>query len=397
MRLRQSSIKAIFLRLLPPFLARPLRASIERSRQARYAPIQNEFQEILRRHSQAKPVVIFPPSLDWHTQLFQRPQHLALALARQGALVFYLQPPGSASASDAPSFQPLEEGLYLCHFPVEALAGLEKPLIYLLTWNRTYAEVFHSPRILYDYVDEIEVFAGQPAKLRREHEALLQRAELVLTTARRLYEQTLPLRPDALLCPNGVDYDFFARYRQPVEAQPPPDLTSILQRGRPIVGYYGALATWFDYPLLMEVARCRPNLSFVLIGPDYDGSLPPDLLELPNVDWLGVKPYNQIPLYLRFFDVAAIPFQVSAVTHAVSPLKLFEYMAGGKPVLVTPMQESMAYPGVLVGATAEEFAANLDKALELRNDPAYLTTLDQVAHENTWNARARQILEALRF
>jgi len=393
MKLRESSIKAILLRIIPPILAKPLRKSIRRARGARYARLLDEFHQILQQHGSSATVILFPPSLDWQTQLFQRPQHLALALARQGALVFYFQPPNVKSVEN---FQPIEKGLYLCNFPAEALGGLNKPYLYLLTWNRTYADVFQSPRIIYDYVDEIDVFAGHPRKLRREHEALLQRAELVMATARRLYEQALPLRPDTLLCPNGVDYEIFAHYRQLPFIQPPADLTPILERKKPVIGYYGALATWFDYSLLRKVAAHRSDLTFVLVGPDYDGTLPPDLLNLPNVEWLGVKPYEQIPIYLHFFDVATIPFKVNDVTHAVSPLKLFEYMAGGKPVVVTPMRESAGYPGVLIASSPEEFSAQLDKALELREDQAYLSTIDTVARENTWAVRAQQILKALR-
>lgn len=393
MKLRESSIKAILFRIIPPILARPLRKSIHRTRRAKFARLLDEFHRILSQQGSDVKVILFPPSLDWHTQLFQRPQHLALALARQGALVFYFQPPNIKSAM---SYQPLEKGLYLCHFPAEALGELDRPLLYLLTWNRTYADVFQSPRIIYDYVDEIDVFAGNPRKLRREHEALLQRAELVMATAHRLYEQALQLRPDTLLCPNGVDYEIFAHYRQQPFLPPPTDLTPILDREKPVIGYYGALATWFDYSLLREVAAHRSDLTFVLVGPDYDGTLPPDLLMLPNVEWLGVKPYEQIPIYLHFFDVATIPFKVNHVTHAVSPLKLFEYMAGGKPVVVTPMQESVKYPGVLIASSPEEFSAQLDRALELRDDPIYLSTIDAVARENTWAVRAQQILKALR-
>jgi glycosyltransferase involved in cell wall biosynthesis len=98
---------------------------------------------------------------------------------------------------------------------------------------------------------------------------------------------------------------------------------------------------------------------------------------------------------LRHFDVATIPFRLNAITHATSPLKLFEYMAACKPVVITPMQESMRYAGVLVARDALEFSAQLDRALEMRHDQTYLATLKRVAQENTWEARARQILAHL--
>ncbi|MGE5224560.1 MAG: glycosyltransferase, partial [Omnitrophica WOR_2 bacterium] len=177
----------------------------------------------------------------------------------------------------------------------------------------------------------------------------------------------------------------------------PDDLAPIVAGRKPVIGYYGALAKWFDYDLLKKVAGLRPDLSFVLIGMDYDGSLKHSrVLEVPNIAWLGQKSYEELPAYLRFFDVATIPFQLNEITHSTSPLKLFEYMAGGKPVVITPMQESMRYDGVLVAHDAAEFSEKIDQALRLKEDPEYLRRIDCVALDNTWERRAAQLLEALK-
>jgi hypothetical protein len=108
-----------------------------------------------------------------------------------------------------------------------------------------------------------------------------------------------------------------------------------------------------------------------------------------------VKPYEELPRYLQYIDVATIPFMVNEITHATSPLKLFEYMAGEKPIVITPMQESMHYPGVFVGETPEQFASQLDRALEARGDPAYLELLRKTAEANTWERRAEEILSLI--
>jgi hypothetical protein len=220
-------------------------------------------------------------------------------------------------------------------------------------------------------------------------------ALLVLTTAEKLFHATRMSRPDAILCPNGVDYTHFALTREKDVETPPDDLIPIVQRGNPIVGYYGALAEWFDYELVKKLARLREDISIVIIGPDYDGTMPPSFLDLPNLDWLGVKSYEKLTAYLAYFDVAMIPFLLNEITHATSPLKLFEYMAGGKPVIVTPMQESMRYDGVLVADTPIAFSKCIDQALQLRSDSNYLQRIDQLAKMNTWQTRAEQILSAL--
>ncbi len=389
-KIQKSSPSKILINLLPG----PARQAARRYRriwmQPKIAPLQDQLVQIIAEHADRQ-LIIFPPSLDWNTQLFQRPQHLALALSKHGALIFYLQPPGAAIQLP---LQRIQEGLFLCHWPIEAFDGLASPYVYLLTWNRDYARIFNNPRIIYDYVDEIETFAGDHSQMRRDHQKLILEAQLVLTTAVRLYEQVSPFRPDALLCPNGVAYDHFAEIGDNPSA--PEDLAPVVQRAKPVIGYYGAIAQWFDFDLWKTLAEARQDLSFVLIGPDYDGSLPPSLLDLPNVFWLGVKNYSSLPEYLKVFDVAVIPFKLNKITHATSPLKLFEYMAAGKPVVITPMHESMRCEGVLVAATAQDFSKQIDHALALREDPQYLAVLDRVARRNTWDARARQILDALR-
>lgn len=348
--------------------------------------------EILAQHP-GQPVWIFPPALDWEGNLFQRPQQLALALAGQKAgapVVFYADSLGTRRPV---GFQRLAGNLYRCHVPLAVLGELQEAWVYCLTWQK-YLRAFPQQRLVYDFVDDLSVFAGRRAWLEAQHATLLKRATRVLVTAERLRRQVAALRPDALLCPNGVDYAHFAAARQQGDA--PSDLAPLLATGRPLVGYHGALAHWLDFELLAEVIRLRPDLSFVLIGPDHDGTLANSgLLALPNLSWLGAKPYEALPGYVRHFDAGMIPFRLNEITHSVSPLKLFELMAAGKPAVITPMEESLRYPGVLVATTPQDFAGQLDRALLLKNDPEHLELLDQQARQNTWEARARQILDSL--
>jgi glycosyltransferase involved in cell wall biosynthesis len=169
-----------------------------------------------------------------------------------------------------------------------------------------------------------------------------------------------------------------------------------VENGRPIAGYYGALAKWFDYRLLKSVAVLLPNWYFILIGLDYDGSVNRSrVLEYPNILWLGSKPYEKIPSYLKYFDVATIPFRLNEITHATSPLKLYEYMAAGKPIVTTAMNECQKYPPVLIAKDANDFALKLENSLSMRSDQAYQNSLCEWAEKNTWEQRAAQILSAV--
>jgi hypothetical protein len=377
---------------MPINLRHSLRARLWRRVEQKNIPeYQWELKKILADHA-ADMVIVFPPGLGWDIQLFQRPQQLARAFARLGALVLYTEPEMLSRPS---GFVQREKNLYLCHVPLRVFSAIDRFFIYSLTWNQKYLNQLPKQPIIYDFVDDLSAFAGNQEKLARQHQKLTRQAHIVLATAERLRQQIELSRPDAVLCPNGVDYAHFEITRQPRSGRPPADLDPILRSGRPVIGYTGAIARWFDFDLLYKVAAARSDLFFVLIGPDHDHSLPPDFIRLPNLTWLGRKSYAELPEYIRYFDVAMIPFVLNSITHATSPLKLFEYMASHRPIVITPMQESLRYPGVLSAATSEEFSQKLDEALHLRTDPVYLERIDQVALENTWEARARQILDLL--
>ena len=193
----------------------------------------------------------------------------------------------------------MDERCFLANVPARTFEDLSSAYIYCLTWNYKQLNPFHSPKIIYDFVDELEAFEGNQSELSRAHARLLRNAKLVLTTSEALHRQVISTRPDALLCPNGVDYERFSRAHQTGRLDPPDDLQPVLSAGRPVIGYHGALARWMDYNLLLAVASQRKDLSFVVIGPDFDHSLPDELLALSNVFWLGVKSYQMLPDYLN--------------------------------------------------------------------------------------------------
>jgi glycosyltransferase involved in cell wall biosynthesis len=353
---------------------------------------QGQLQQILLAHEN-QAVVIFPPGLGWVIQLFQRPQQLAQALARQGVLVFYIEP---VHPSSKKGFQQKDENLYLCHVPLETFRILDAPYLHVMTWNERAVQRFNRPMIIYDYLDDLDAFQGDRRRLESAHQKLLRDASLVLATARRLFEQIQVTRPDALLVPNGVDFDHFSSPKKCESWAVPADLAPILAERKPVVGYHGALARWFDFTLFEKVVLNRQDLNFVLVGPEIDNSLrDSSLLNLKNTHWLGTKPYQELPGYVRCFDVAVIPFKVNQITHSTSPLKLYEYLAAGKPVVITPMEESLRLGAALPAEGVDEFCRQLDRAMQLRGDANYLDHLQQIAQENTWDRRASQILQAL--
>jgi teichuronic acid biosynthesis glycosyltransferase TuaH len=157
----------------------------------------------------------------------------------------------------------------------------------------------------------------------------------------------------------------------------------------------GVIAEWFDWETWEKAARNKPDWSFVLIGHPYDGNfakIAGRISAFPNMYYLGPKPYHRLKFYLAQFDIATIPFIINNITNACSPVKLFEYMAAGKPVVTSPMQEILKYQSVLTAGTPEAFINRLDEALRLKDDPDYRLVLKREAEANTWRSRAEVLL-----
>ncbi len=350
-----------------------------------------QLSHVIARVRSSKGAVIFLPSVGWGIHLFQRPHHLARVFARLGYVAIF----DSSNAADrVDGFREIEPNLFLFSGAPELLHEVPSPLLWAFPYNFHLSDGYPRPvRTVYDWIDDLSVFPQERALLERNHARGLAEATLVASVARRLHEEARAARPDALYLPNGVEYERFA-----APAAPPRDdeLLAFLAPGAPVAGYYGALAEWFDYELLERVAAAKPDWRFVLIGPQYDKSLPGQpLLERPNVRWIGPRDYVTLPGYLSLFDVATIPFRINAITQATSPLKLYEYFAGARPVVTTPMTECQAHPEVRIAGTPEEFARALDDARDQGRDPDFRAHLRAVARENSWSARVMAVLRAL--
>lgn len=354
----------------------------------------NTLTSILDLHKSVQEIIVFAPTVPWNVSLFQRPHQLALAFTRLDRLVFFCEP--SYSNSFHPGIDRINNHLYVVgEVSPGVLKQIRSPVIFTVAYNTEAPSVYSDPLTIYEFIDELEVFQGNTAEYFEAHNKMLLTADLVIATADKLLNKVNPFRPDALLVPNGVDYEFI---RSVIErtSEPPVELGPLIQENKPIIGYYGALADWFDYGMLYAVAENRPDYIFLLIGPDYDGSFHSSLLEeLHNVHWLNAKPYAELPSYLKYFDVAIIPFVLNEITHATSPIKLFEYMTAGKPIVTTAMHECQKYPIVSIAQDAQDFALKLDAALELARDAEFQQKAVDTAKENTWDQRAQVILKAL--
>ena len=373
---------------------------IYRENKARYATkwaapaARDPLADLARAAESARGTIIFAPSVGWAIQLAQRPHHLARVLAQDGYVVVF---DSSNAHDDVDTLREIEPRLFLYKGPPEALAGLPRTTLWTFSYNYDYRDAFpRDAAVVYDWIDDLSVFPYDQRRLATLHARAMREADIVISVAHKLHEQALRERADARYVPNAVEAGRFDREPDPNPALADSEFSRIVAAGRPIAGYYGALASWFDYALIKDVAQLRPDWSFVLIGPDYDGSLARfSLDDLPNVYCLGARPYPTLPGYLHRFAVATIPFQINEITLATSPLKLYEYFAAARPVISTPLPECAAFAEVRIVRDAGEFAAALDAAVADAAKPGFAARLVELAAQNTWHVRAQETMEAL--
>ncbi|MCR5665105.1 MAG: glycosyltransferase [Oscillospiraceae bacterium] len=357
-------------------------------------------------------VILWRSSFGFQVPLYQRPQHISRALAKNRCLVFYEV---NSMTDGVRELREREANLVLFNFTnaplrrmlAEELAACPKPKyveFYSTNWEmplqrlKEYEAAGYS--LIYEYVDHISAdIAGTstlPRSIAEKYDYAMTHPEVfVVVTAELLRQDVLRRRGEGRLCfsSNGVDYGFFQRFE--AGAEPDEAFRAVQRKGKPIVCYYGALAKWFDYELVRKIADSG-DYSVVLFGVRYDGSFDSELGGRENVFFLGPRDYSVLKYYARECDVLMIPFRINDVTRSTSPVKIFEYMALHKPIVVTDMDECRQYRSVLIGRDHEEFLAKLREAMALRGDADYIALLDREARENDWSQKAGAILDMLR-
>lgn len=233
-------------------------------------------------------------------------------------------------------------------------------------------------RVFYDCVDEMVGFESSK-KVVIDEQNMISQCEGVIVTSRTLYVHKHRENENCILVPNGVTYENFLEPRtKPTEHQ--------LLNG-PIIGYVGAIAHWFDQELVAKIAEQNKNWNIVLVGTVYtDVSL---LERYSNIYLLGRREYEEVPAYMQHFDVGIIPFKMTDLIVNCNPIKYYEYISAGLPVVSVPMPELMEEPYVRLAASHEQFSSAIN---ELLNGPK--TKVDIAFLEsNSWSQRTQQIIE----
>lgn len=379
-------------------------------------------------------IIIFATA-DWHTPYLTNKQHTARHLARMGFRVLYVESPGlrapSVNRKDlARIVRRLARGIRpprqvepriwvfspltipfkhhrpfirslnrrLLRFGVDTFIRQQrfhKPLLWTYhPFMLDAVEDLDSHCLVYHCVDDLsEVPRVDSSAFRTEEERLLRRADHVFTTTKVLQEKCASVSSNSVHLPNVVDFDHFRRGLE--LGALPEDLAAIPE---PRIGFIGLLSDFkVDFPLVEEIAGNRPEWNWVVLGDEPEGQCSlviARLRKVPNVHFLGYKPYEMLPDYLRGFSVAVLPCLLNEYTRSMFPMKFFEYLAGGAPVVTTALEFTRTpYLGSLVAETPAAFLEAIGRQLARgRLSP---TEAAAAVGDNTWEARLGKMLDRI--
>jgi glycosyltransferase involved in cell wall biosynthesis len=240
--------------------------------------------------------------------------------------------------------------------------------------------------VIYHCVDEFSAFSDTNGQHIAELEGrLLRRADLVITSAERLRENKAKVNPNTVLVRHGVDFQHFVKACDPA-TQIPEDIAKL---PGPRFGFFGLMADWVDQEAMIATAKAHPEGSVVIIGkvaPDCDVSA---MKAVPNIHFLGRKPYTSLPGYCRAFDVALMPFTVNELTLNSNPLKVREYLAAGLPVVSTDIPEVRKVGLCKLATSTEDFVRKVDECLAEGGGPNRERA--ERIFEESWDARVEEI------
>ncbi|EPP25902.1 Glycosyl transferase, group 2 family protein [Vibrio fluvialis I21563] len=360
----------------------------------------------LVKHRNKSDILVFPV-IDWEFRV-QRPQHLARELAASGDRVIYLTT--TFNYSTDPGFKILrspENNVVICSLNcnkqginiykdsledeqlsflnqsinIVRLAfglGYTTSIVNLPFWRRV-VESLAANHIVYDCMDHHAGFENNDASMLDEEDLLLTSADLVITTSQRLSD-IISEKADNVIIRNGAEVGYFVK--EPKEIY--------LTKSRPIVGYYGAIAEWFDIDLLVKCAKQYPQYDFVLIG-----GVTCDISKaekLDNIKFLGEVAYDKLTGYLKSFDVCLIPFKLIELTLCTNPVKVYEYLAAGKPVVCTAMPEVKIIDDMVhVAETHDAFVAGIEVAMKEVSNNCLSEERKQWSLTHDWASRAQSL------
>lgn len=349
--------------------------------------------------------------IPWHFR-HQRPQHLGQGLTQSDRRVFYISP--SFIDDERPGFeaQPLDSSgrlfevklhakaapsIYTSLPGIDVIEQLQASIGELLDWAdsklaislvqhpfwKDIAAPIPNSRMVYDCMDHHEGFDNTAPEMVSLERGLLEQADLTITTSDYLDRTVGLVAHNRAVIRNGGEYEHFAHKPATIYSD---------SKGRRIIGYYGAIAEWFDRDLVEATARRFPEYCILLIGADT-AHVKSRLGALSNVIFIGEVPYDDLPYYLYSFDVCLLPFRIIPLTLATNPVKVYEYLSAGKPIVSVDLPE-MAQFGELVRVAGcqDAFLAAITEVLNCPETTEIIQMRKTFAKGQTWDHRVASLI-----
>ena len=365
------------------------------------------FKETVEIDSRKRSIIVLP-NIEWGYRR-QRPQHIFSRLAKKNFNIFYISP----LTSGKEYISTIEPNIYEIHLKtsrsgnvlrdfhldstnekdfVESLGRLLVKYIkkdtYLFVEHPVWKNIafkIHNTKLVYDLMDLYSGFPEAREELVEAEEQLVSKSDIVLTTADNLYEYAKGLNKNVHMIKNGCDFQYFSN----------PIKNGLLEElsDKPIVGYFGAINSWFDVESLEYVVKKNMDKYFVFIGSINTNSVR-RLYKYKNVFLLGEIGYEDLGGYLSYFDVCLIPFILNDLIKNTNPVKFYEYISSGKPVVSVRLPELEEYSEICyLYNTKEEFNDCIERALN--EDSSIQEKRIEIAKKNSWDSRVEDIIKLI--
>jgi SAM-dependent methyltransferase len=360
--------------------------------------------------------IIFFSIIPYNYHYHQRPQHIANYFANKGYQVHYFNP--NFSKEDI-IIKEINENIHMVnlysntntHISQELSQRTLKDLcdeldkyiintgiknFFILTefpyWSGLikHLKEKYSPKVIFDILDEFSGFHPDHTYLDNLLQNLIKSSDMLIATSKYLYEKVAPFDKKLKLIRNGTEFEHFNQFNSIDENTDK----------RPVIGYYGALSYWIDFDKIEYLAKKRPDYDILLIGnlKDSKKSYTENIEKLENVTFLGSKKYKTLPKYLKYFDVAIIPFKHDLnLIKATNPVKFYEYLSMGKKIVATEIPELKKYKNKFVYLTNDnnEFVEYIDKCVNKEDTLVSDKEKIEFAKTQDWYSRGEEIEKSI--
>lgn len=337
--------------------------------------------------------------------VYQRPQHLISRMSNNMKVLLIEEPIGfNLEQENTADLQIINDNLHILQPKVKDIESIALLLPNYISnkdisvgwfYSASFTPLLHLFKfetIVYDCMDELTLFKGAPEHLLHQEKYLLANADIVFTGGKSLYESKKHSHSNVYCFPSSVDETHFAQALNGIEI--PKDISNLES---PVVGYFGVVDERIDLKLLHETALKLPKVSFVMIGP-LAKIAETDLPKEENIYYLGMRSYDELPHYLKGFDIAMMPFAINDATKYISPTKTLEYMAAGKPIISTKITDVVRDYSNCVSLieTADDFCNAITLLFDKRASALIPLKYAEILENTSWDNTAAKMQEIIK-